>query len=74
MKVLMKFYLFVCCYVGWRFGFCYGLDGVFLGSCVEVLVFSVMVFGDGVFGWWLGLEEVVRVGFYFGISVFVRRG
>lgn len=42
-------------------------------SYVEALIPDVMVFGDGAFGRWLGLDEVMRLGPHDGISALIRR-
>lgn len=42
-------------------------------SHVEALIPDVMVFGDGAFGRWLGLDEVMRLGPHDGISALIRR-
>ena len=54
---------------------CYGLNVcVPPNSYIEALTPKVMVLGGGAFGMWLGLDEVVRVGPYDGISALVRTG
>lgn len=42
-------------------------------SYVEVLTPNRMVFGDGAFGMWLGLDEVMRVQLHEGISTLIKR-
>lgn len=44
-----------------------------LNGYVEALSPFVVVFEDGAF-WKLGLDQVMKVGTYFGIVVLIRRG
>lgn len=44
------------------------------GSYANALTHNVMLFRDGTFGRWLGLDEVIRVGPRDEISALIKRG